>query len=73
MDSTLIKAIRTLLEIKKLSQQELAVLINVDPTTLSKTLNGQIPAGKKILGGLTRIFPEMSLVVLEHLKSGKES
>ena len=46
------------------SQNELARNIGVSPGQLSNALNGHKGAGRKLLGGLLRVFPQETVVSL---------
>ena len=57
-------AVRTLYKGYGWSQNELARRVNVEPGTLSNALSGRRGAGRKVLSGLLRIFPDESAASL---------
>lgn len=56
--------IKGLMGERNLSQNELARLINVGPGSLSNALSGRRHAGRKLLAGLLRQFPNESVASL---------
>ena len=53
------------------SQNELAIKANVSKGTISRVLNGKRGAGRKVIAGLLRTFPDETLESLFKEKSSK--
>ncbi len=58
------QAAKALINESNLSQNQLACKIGVSRGSLSNALNGRRGAGRKLLSGLLRMFPQESLVSL---------
>ena len=56
--------IKVLIDKRNLSQNELARQIGVQPGSLSNALSGRRHAGRKLLAGLLRLFPNESVASL---------
>ena len=65
-------AIKVLIDERNLSQNQLAHLIKVQPGSLSNALSGRRQAGRKLLAGLLRLFPNESVASLT-INEGGES
>ncbi|MGL5152592.1 MAG: helix-turn-helix domain-containing protein [Clostridium sp.] len=48
-----------LLEINKMSQNQLAIKAGVSKATISRWLNGSRGEGRRLIGGILRAFPEV--------------
>lgn len=57
-------AITSLIQEREISQNELARRINVSHGSLSNALSGRRQAGRKLLAGLLRQFPNESVTSL---------
>ena len=53
------------------SQNELAIKANVSKGTISRVLNGKRGAGRKVIAGLLRTFPDETVESLFKEKSSK--
>ncbi|ADL50527.1 helix-turn-helix transcriptional regulator [Clostridium cellulovorans] len=56
--------IRTLLKENQWSQNELANRVGVSRVTISRILNNKRGAGRKVIGGLIRTFPNQGVSTL---------
>lgn len=63
--------LKELMKEKSLSQNQLAVKANVSKGTISRVLNGKRGAGRKVIAGLLRTFPDETLESLFKEKSSK--
>lgn len=63
--------IKELMKEKNLSQNQLAIKANVSKGTISRVINGKRGAGRKVIVGLLRIFPDETLESLFKEKSSK--
>lgn len=63
--------LKELMKEKSLSQNQLAVKANVSKGTISRVLNGKRGAGRKVIAGLLRTFPDETVESLFKEKSSK--
>lgn len=69
--STLIKAIDSFEKLKGINDQGFTKIIGADETSISQVRSGRVRAGRKILGGILRNVPELTMAVIEDLKEEK--
>lgn len=63
--------LKELMRENDLSQNKLAIKVNVSKGTISRVLNGKRGAGRKVISGLLRTFPDETLESLFKEKSSK--
>lgn len=63
--------IKELMKEKNLSQNKLAIKANVSKGTISRVLSGKRGAGRKVIAGFLRTFPDETLESLFKEKSSK--
>jgi len=66
------ETIKRLIAESNLSQNQLAKRIGISKGCLSNSLNGRRGAGRKLLSGLLRVFPEERLEDLVYMEGLKE-
>lgn len=63
--------IKELMKHNNLSQNKLAIKANVSKGTISRVLNGKRGAGRKVITGLLKIFPDETVETLFKEKGSK--
>lgn len=63
--------LKELMKDSGLSQNELAIKANVSKGTISRLLNGKRGAGRKVIAGILRTFPDETVESLFKEKSSK--
>lgn len=66
--NTLLEAIEIVLQKYDLSDRQFCLKLDIEPSTWCRIKAGEIKPSADFLGALTRVYPELDIIVIQYLK-----